>query len=384
MTLQLDRRRILVKGLSTIDVRELDPSADADYTNIGYHESTDLNIASTVVEYMDETGILVDVPEQSRLVTGVTQLMQSSKVEMDFLVAAAGKYHALRFYGMAGPGRFQYWSFPAVKIKPGFTAGYKPGKRLLAMTWYAQNISDAFAVPEFYMTETADEIDVQYVRLWVNPRDTLNVGTLKLLDESGWERHGTLDSTAMWQLVSGVRFIRFDGATQKVSFGDILDDDASGDFAVEMWVKVQAADSSIQEILAKKNDLSNDTAGYGFYRNASNKIVFKLSSGSASATLTGAANILQNVWHHVAVAIDRNGNGQLYMDGAADGSAASVAAITTGANALDLLLGGDNTTKGQVDIGGVRFYRWAGGSLPTTIATTMATHFGADRTYYGV
>jgi hypothetical protein len=146
---------------------------------------------------------------------------------------------------------------------------------------------------------------------------------------------------------------------------------------------VKGADAGLEEILAKKVLVSTHTAGYALARNASNQILFKLSDGSASASVVSTSTVLQNVWKHVMVFIDRNVNGQIYLNGAADGAAVSVAAVATGTNAGNLCIGRDGTNFGQVDVRGVRFYSFGAGALPLDAATIALDHYNAEKAQMG-
>jgi hypothetical protein len=380
-----NRRRIFVKGLGNFEVRQTDPTVETAFSNVGFHESTEISDLFGSEDQMDETGILVDIPVQTRTVKGVTQLMQSSKDEIDLIRNATAKLYAVRFHGLAGTGFWQFFSFPESRINPSLPLGYAVGKRLLPLSWGTFNQQLAFPIPEYYLVERADVMDLSGLQIWVDARAQLNVNTTKILDVSGFERHGTVsaDFATIWQLVSGVAFLRFDGTNDEVSFGDVLDDDAVTDFVIEKWFRVQGADATVQEIMAKKLDLTTNGAGFGLFRNGTNKFSFKISDGTANVTIASAANVLQNVWKKGAVTVDRNGNAQLYLNGVADGTPTSVAAILTAANAENLYLGRDGTNFGQTDGGGFRIHRYPSG-LPSNIATILLNHFNAEKGYYGI
>jgi hypothetical protein len=201
---------------------------------------------------------------------------------------------------------------------------------------------------------------------------------------SGFAYHGTLTSTGLWQMSSDPKFLRFNGTSDAVDLGDNLDDDATGDFCIEGWVRVQAANGAAAGFLTKKTLITGNTAGFAMYRNTSNQLCFTIGSGSANATATSAATLVQNVWAHVAVIVDRGGNAQMYVNGTASGSATSVSSIGTGVNALSLLLGKDGTNFYQVDIGAMRVHRWPTGTMGANATLIPAAHFAAERAYYGI
>jgi hypothetical protein len=166
--------------------------------------------------------------------------------------------------------------------------------------------------------------------------------------------------------------------------GDVLDDDASAEFAIDMWVRIHGADGTQQEIMSKKSLVSDHSAGFAFYRSTGNKLVFVHSDGDSTVTLTSAADVLHDVWTHIAVTIDRNGNGQLYVNGAANGSAASVASQITGTNALNYYIGRDGTNFGELDCGMVRHHVYGAGLLPSTIATILSNHYTGEKAKFGL
>ena len=381
-----NRRKFSVKGLGNFQFLSIEPTLGSDFASVGFTQETTLNDDPSMQDLVAETGVLLDTLVQSKKVSGSTSLMQSSIDEFNLIRNAVGMVHALRYYGIAlQNGAWQFFCIPRARIVPKLEAGYKPGPRLLPMGFAALNQADlAFTVPEYYMLQRDAAIMTSGLMLWAAPREGLSSGTVKLLDASGWERHGTLSSNTLWQLASGVQFLRFNGTADKVDLGNVLNDDASGDFALDIWVRLQGADGSTQEILAKKADLTTNGAGWGLYRSSANKIVFKISDGSASASATSTASVLSNTWTHVAVSVDRNGNAQLYINGAPSGSAVSVATINTATNALSLLMAADGTNYGQVDLDDLRVNRWVGGSLPSDVATQLQTNYTACRAYYGV
>jgi len=388
MSLTLNRRAILGRGLGNLAAREVDPTPAASFTLIGYLEESTLDDAVAMEEVMDEAGNLINALERERRVRLESRLLQSSADEINFLRLATGKIQALRYYGKPAYDRFQYYCFDAARVNPSVNLRYAVGKRTLPFAAVALSTSDeeGFTVPEYHFAEARRELRVADVKLWIDPRSGYNAESARILDISGFGYHGTLsaDYTDIWQTdTTPERFLRFDGTDDSVSFGDILDDDASADFMIEGWIKCPGSAGSQQEILSKKALVSDDTAGYAVYRNTSNQIVFRLSTGAASVAITSVATVT-TTWVHFAVTVDRNGNAQLYVNGAASGSAASVSALATGTNSANLYLGRDGTNYGQVDVGGLRIHSFGAGLLPSDIATVISNHYTGERAYYGV
>lgn len=380
-----NRRRVFVKGLGALEVREVLPTPAAAFSNVGALKSVVINDVHTIVDVIADTGHRLNALSSEQKVSGVAELWQTSADEINLLRDAIAKQHAVRYGGLASPTAFQFWSFPMARLAPNVTLGYKPGERTLPLLFAVLNQSDStFTLPEYYMVERAGDIYIPGLALWADGREGLNIGTTQLLDVSGFERHGTLSVNTLWQgtLAAPPVFLRFNGSTNSLSFGDVLDDDASGDFIIEAWLKFPTGGAQ-EEILSKKSLVTDNTAGFALYKTASNTIIFRLSSGSASATITSTSTVL-TAWKHLFIAVDRNGNVSLYLNGASDATPVSVSAIGTGDNALNLYVGRDGTNYGQVDVGGLRVYRFAAGGLPSSYATIAATHYASERAYYGV
>lgn len=383
-----NRRTIFVKGLGNLQVREIDPSSAAEFTDVGYLGGTTVADVYNMIPVSDETGKMVDMQSAGRDVKVKTSLLQTNKAQLDILQGAVSKYHVVRYFGQAtGTKKFQYYVFPVARVIPTIEMDYKVGLRTLPVTIQTlDDVEQTFDIDPYFLAEVDGIFHAQNIVLYIDPRQGKNSETAKVLDYSGFGYHGTLNSdyAAIWQqTTTPAEFLRFDGVNDQVDLGDVLDDDATASFVIEAWVRVQGANASLQEILAKKTATGN-SAGFGLWRNASNQIQFQLGSGSAVATVTTTSTVLQNVWSHVLVTVKRDGNAQIYLNGSADGSAVAVSAITTGANALSLYLGRDNTNFGQVDLGAVRIHRWNDGSLPADITSYASHHYNAEKGFYGL
>jgi hypothetical protein len=384
------RSRIFAKGLGNFTVLELSPTADTIFRNPGYLDNTALKDLVEVEVVKDENGNVILARENSQEARFLTNLKQTSIEEINLLRNAGGKLYAARYYGLTKDNVFQYFCIETGSITPGVELPYGKTARMLALNLLCHYLTDTrgFAVPLYHFIQTDGEINVDNLCLWLSPRIGYNALTAKVLDISGFARHGTLTAAfaTIWQAAAAPeRFLRFDGASDALSLGDILDDDGTTDFMMEVWAHIPAADGTLQEILGKKNFVADHSAGFALFRNDDNKVFFRLSDGDETANIVSTMTVLQNVWKHIAVAIDRNGNGQIYINGVASGAAVSVAALETAAsNALPFYLGAVNGTEfGQVDISDVRVHRYASG-LPADIATQILSHYTAERTIHGV
>ncbi|MFZ4620976.1 MAG: LamG-like jellyroll fold domain-containing protein [Bacteroidota bacterium] len=178
--------------------------------------------------------------------------------------------------------------------------------------------------------------------------------------------------------------LTFDGVNDYADFGDIHDDDGVSDLLFECWVKILGADASHQRVLCKASNPLTPTVGYGIYRESTNRMKLIISDGTLYASGTTASNVLQNVWAHFAVSVDRNGNIQTYLAGAANGSPASVTSVASAANGISLCCARDVGNYGNIEIGAIRLYNYGAGGLPANIAAIIADHYNAEKAIFGL
>jgi hypothetical protein len=216
----------------------------------------------------------------------------------------------------------------------------------------------------------------------------LNTTTAIALDSSGWRQHSTISSdfSSIWQ--SGTTpeyFWRFDGSNDRIQCGNILDMNATDCILFSMWVRPQAADAAALVFAAKKSTVATGAnAGYALGRNTSNQLVFYISDGATQHAPVSAATLLQNVWKHVAVSVNRAGSLQTYVNGVASGTPV---VMTTGSavNALQHTIGANanGAEFSQVDVGGDMFYNF-GATMPSDIATIVSNLYAAEKAGYGL
>jgi len=373
-----------------MEIREVTPTPGTDHSDIGYLEESTIDDILETEKRFDERGNLTNVLEKSRVAAVRSKLMQVGIDEIGLIKNSAAKRYSLRYHGVnRDSGKFQYNAFDRVVLNRSLARNYKPGPQGLPFEAFVIDLSDDLGIddPVGYLYESAGQIRTSGLQLWMDARLGYGNALAKILEISGFARHGTLsaDYASIWQAGTNPdRFLRFDGSNDEVSFGDVLNDDASGDFVIEVWLRMKAADGTQEEILSKKSLVTGNSAGYSIYRTTGNLLTFRLGSGSASASVATTSQVLQDVNKHFAVTVDRNGDAQTYLNGVADGAAASVAAIGTGTNALNLYLGKDASNNGQVDLTIVRIYRYATGGLPADVATMIANHYNAEKGFFGL
>jgi hypothetical protein len=114
---------------------------------------------------------------------------------------------------------------------------------------------------------------------------------------------------------SSLGFDGTDDYTQVTDTSALRFDNSGEDFSLFTWVKRNTTGT---EYLVSKEDADND--GWRLMFNSSNQVVC-----SQDATdVTSSASITDTAWHLVGCTIDRDGNGQVYIDGIANGSAVSM------------------------------------------------------------
>lgn len=385
MGLQVSRKRLSVRGLGGLDLRMIDPTVWPAYLSVGWHESSKLEYLATMEELEDETGVLVDVLRKNIKTHFTSQLMQTSIDEIALIRDAGDSVFNVRFYGQPNPTTWQYYCLEQAKIAVKIPLDFKVGKRLLPLELYAMDASNAygFSVPPFFLSERSQALSVLGLQFWFDPRDMLDVGTVYLIDVSGFQNHGTLAAAGSWQASGLVEFLRFNGSSDFADFGAGVALDNVNDALLEAWVRVQVANGNVVTFIGKKGDTTNG-AGWLLGRDASNRAIFTIADGGANVSVVSTATLLQNAWHHVACQVDRNGNGQMYVDGAVSGAAVSVAAIGASTGTSTFRFARTGSTYYQTDLGGVRVALYGAGGIPANIATIVANHFAAERGYYGV
>jgi len=167
---------------------------------------------------------------------------------------------------------------------------------------------------------------------------------LKLYQESPisfTNNYGTLSGNATWiQCPDGSAGINFDGTNGQVSMGDAAAlDVGTGDFSIALALYPNSLTSQLR-ILSKKTDGTLANKGYHFLISTAGTITFIFSDGTVQRTLTSATGVITNqTWKIITVTIDRDGNGQIYVNNAASGSPVSIASSANADNANNFYLG---------------------------------------------
>jgi hypothetical protein len=324
------------------------------------------------------------MPTQSRKVTAVANLLQSSKEEFDLVRTADGKLHAVRYFGFAGGQTFQWWCFPRVRIAPSLNVEFKPGERIIPMGFAAlRDVELNFTVPEYILAETDGDMFLDGLALWTSPRLGLNKGTDRILDASGFSRHGIISSdyAAIWQTATTPYNLEFDGVNDTVNFGNVCNIPSNNLAVIEAWLKV-GADGATIPFVSKKQSTGGVGAGYSLYRNNSDHVQFVLADGTNNVIVNGNTVTTSVGWVYVAIIIDGS-TISIYHNGAFFGQEGFSLGSIANSNNLRYAAT-DSGQYGKAILGDVRIHLFTGSALPAAAFDIPSKHFAAERAYYGV
>ena len=157
-----------------------------------------------------------------------------------------------------------------------------------------------------------------------------------------------------------------DGSDDYVSIADTspLRFDASTlDFSLFAWIKRTTTGT---EYIISKEDADND--GYRLQFNASNQVL----CSEDGTDVTSTSTITDTNWHHIGCTIDRDGNGQVYIDGSTNGTTVSMGtdamATTTAIRIGTRSYTSTSYFDGQIDE--VKIFNYA--LTPAQVKTEMA------------
>ena len=205
MALGQNRRRLFVKGLGTFDFRETWPTDDEVEQALGFLQDVQHMDDYDMEEVMSDQGHMINYLPKTQKVTGIANLLQTTKEEIDVLRNSPGKLYAIRYHGVAGDGYWQYYMYPEVRLTPTVNLKYAVGLRVLPVAFAALHQSEvAYSIPEYVLMERTEEMLVSGLSLWFEPNEGLNVDTAQILDFSGHENHATIypsgDVATIWDL----------------------------------------------------------------------------------------------------------------------------------------------------------------------------------------
>jgi hypothetical protein len=229
--------------------------------------------------------------------------------------------------------------------------------------------------------------------LYLAPYLGLNTETNKILDISGFARHGTISSEYLniWQQGTNPKeYLSFDGSVDEVNFGNVCDI-TTEDFGIEAWVRIPTDEPNNvdQEILTKRA-AGSSAVGFSFYATDytdPDALTFRVSIKDASGALKvvdSTSGVVNDDWYHVFAIFDRDGNGTVYKNGVA-GTPVAISTVSGSlTNTTNLLVAARGTAHGKVDVGIIRFYNFGNGGLPSNIATIISNHYNGEKFLFGL
>lgn len=138
MPLQYDRRRISVKGGGNLQIRQIDPTPAATFSQLGFLSEVVFSDAHEMVESRDDSGRFIDTKTGGETVKITGILKQTSKEEIDAFAAVATLYHEIYYAATLNNTRVQEFLIPVARIRPGVTLEFKSAtERTIAVEIFA-------------------------------------------------------------------------------------------------------------------------------------------------------------------------------------------------------------------------------------------------------
>jgi hypothetical protein len=183
-------------------------------------------------------------------------------------------------------------------------------------------------------------------------------------DASGNGNHGTDQGGPMY--VGGVcgQAINLDGADDYVQVpGDPLNLGTS-DVTLSAWIRANTLSQEGHGVISKRDGSVASSAGYSLGVNGDNQMAYaSIGDGSGTKAFFQSVSVVTDgQWHLITAVCDRDGFGQIYVDGAPDGEPTSISHRSGSMdNGYDLLIGKTVASFGEAgyflgDIDEVRIY----------------------------
>ncbi len=150
----------------------------------------------------------------------------------------------------------------------------------------------------------------------------------RVTDVTPYENHGTNDGSilATDHFGNSNRAMYFDGSNDYI---DLVGEDidlSTTDFTISVWFRRLETDD--YHFIYDKRDATSDGFVFGVWNNPTGNTVNKLAGWVNGISVLSDTLITDGEWHHGVFVADRDGNGQIYLDGVADGSAVSISGQT--------------------------------------------------------
>lgn len=139
-----------------------------------------------------------------------------------------------------------------------------------------------------------------------------------------------------------------DDTYRAVAADNTVHDITTEDIGIFAWVKIPVG-AGIGVILAKRIA----AAGYFLYSAANGKVVFAMSDGADTYSMTGTTDLRDDTWHCIVNIIDRSNaaNCSLYIDGVDDSpvKAGTLADVNSLTNAVTFYMGSSSSPALEFD-----------------------------------
>ncbi|MDP3697299.1 MAG: LamG domain-containing protein, partial [Candidatus Taylorbacteria bacterium] len=166
-------------------------------------------------------------------------------------------------------------------------------------------------------------------------------GTTSVADLSGNNNRGHLINGPQKAIGKLGQALSFDGGDDYVDMGDPANgalDFGTGSFTLSAWLKISTASVNLSAFIEKGANTPTET-GYSWMLSGG-KSLLAISDGTNRDLLTGIGTINDNVWHHVAVVINRSTSRVItYIDGKQDDDDALASVTGNVSNSLNFCLG---------------------------------------------
>lgn len=138
MSLQVNRKRLFVKGGGPLQVRQIDPTPSNTFLSLGWIEEEKFAPDYKPVEFEDEMGNQVDYKSSALIVVWHAKLMQAGIDEINFIRNSDGQAFEFYYPLALANGNTQEYLLPVCRIKQSVPLDFKAGtKRVIDLEIHA-------------------------------------------------------------------------------------------------------------------------------------------------------------------------------------------------------------------------------------------------------
>lgn len=206
-----------------IDDVSLKPINMDSFQDVGYIEG------GTVIQvdgFRDEVSPAGnEVPLDGNRKTQILWTMQQAGIdELQLFDELIGQPYAVRYSGVEND-KFLYFCMEKAEVLKSESLETKQ-RKIPLVTQSTPDEYVGYATKNIYLASGNKKIETDNLALWVDPQLGHNFGLTKLLDISGYARHGDLSHAAIWkdkvlQYPAG-KLLEFNGTSNYIDFGNVL------------------------------------------------------------------------------------------------------------------------------------------------------------------